>query len=375
MNTDLYFAYGSNLNHADMKSWCHRHNQPELELELVSSAELPDHKLVFDAYSTSRNGGVLDICQSIGRCVDGVLFRVNPDQLAILDRKEGAPNFYVRRELTVIDPNGNLLTAITYQVRPERTVRFEAPSRAYIEVVEAGYRHYGISTAKLATAANNRPSSAEDAFFFYGTLMRDECRFIKAVKPFGISCSLLASTPGSLLDLGNYPGMLPATHDDEWASNTGLIEGDFVRLQKVSAALQLLDDIEGFQGYDSLRNDQLTALFYRTRVNVDVGDGRIRRAWTYLLASKADHFPEIQSGDWRAHRGTKATFQQKLIEQHTDGDERTVAEKLCSFLPFSMADDRQETIEDLLPLRQSLEKGVISERRLAQVSGKWNAAI
>lgn len=373
MNTDLYFAYGSNLNQADLKSWCHRHNHPELNLELVSSAELPDHKLVFDVYSSSRNGGVLDIRQSIGRCVDGVLFRVNADQLAIIDRKEGAPNFYDRREVTVIDPDGKLLTAITYQVRPERTVRFEAPSRAYFDVVEAGYRQYGISTARLEAAANNRPSSAEDGFFLYGTFMRDECRF-KAIKPFEITCSLLASTPGSLLDLGSYPGMLPATHDNEWASHAGLVEGDFVRLQKVSAALQMLDDVEGFHGYDSLRNDQLTARFYRTRVNIDVGDGRIRRAWTYLLASKDEHFPEIQSGDWRKHRGTKLTFQQKLIEQHIDGNERAVAEKLSSFLPFSMADDRQETIENLLPLRKSLEKGVISERRLAQVSGKWNAA-
>jgi gamma-glutamylcyclotransferase (GGCT)/AIG2-like uncharacterized protein YtfP len=374
MNKELYFAYGSNLNRADLHKWCVDRDLLTLELNQVGIAELPDHKLAFSVHSQSRNGGVLDIRESIGRCVEGVLFEVTQEQLSILDRKEGAPNFYQRIKVTVIDSNGNLVQAITYRVNPDNAGSYVQPSEDYLEVVKAGYRSFGISDFGLEAAAANRPCAPEDGFFFYGTLMRGECRF-KAVRPFGVTCAILGSTPGRLFDLGNYPAMLPSDERDAFHERIGLVHGEFVRLKKVSSALKLFDAIEGFHGYQSLLSDNLHSLYYRTRVTVDVGEGRLRRAWTYHLATEADGHHEIVSGDWREHRGTKERFINKLISLHSCNNELATAAKLSTFLPFCMDTDRQKTIDYLLPLSHSLEHGIISERRLAQVSGKWTVAI
>ena len=374
MCTELYFAYGSNLNFADLQRWCIDHDVPPLELQKVGMAELPDHRLAFSVFSQSRNGGVLDIRESIGRCVEGVLFEVSAEQLAILDRKEGAPSVYQRQTVIVIDSNGKLVRAVTYRVVPDNAEPYVRPSEEYLEVVKAGYRSFGISTSGLKAAAANRPIFAEDGFFFYGTLMRDECRF-KAVRPFGVTCSILASTPGKLFDLGSYPAMLLAVEEDEVPGQSPFVQGDFVRLKKVPSALQLFDAIEGFHGFKSLLSNNLQSLYYRTRITVDVGDGRLRRAWTYRLATAADGYEEISSGDWREHRGTKERFINKLISLHSDNNELATAEKLSTFLPFCMGSDRQKTIDYLLPLYQSLERGIISERRLAQVSENWTAAV
>lgn len=374
MNTELYFAYGSNLNLADLRRWCLDHNSPVVELTEVGIAELPDHKLAFSVYSPSRNGGVLDIQESIGRCVVGMLFEVTPEQLSILDRKEGAPTFYQRMKVTVIDLKGNLVEAITYRVNRDNAERYIPPSEAYLEVVKAGYRSFGISNAGLKAAATNRPSVPEDGFFFYGTLMRDESRF-KAVRPFGVTCAILACARGRLFDLGNYPAMLPSVEDDELHEHFPAVHGEFIRLKNVSSALKLIDAIEGFHGYRSLLSDKLQSFYYRTRVTVDVGEGRLRRAWTYRLATEADGYEEILSGDWREQCGTKERFINKLIRLHAGNNEFAVAEKLSTFLPFCMEADRQKTIGYLLPLYQSLEDRIISERRLAQVSGQWTVAV
>ena len=52
---------------------------------------LPDYKLSFPVFSSSRNGGVLDISPKKGHAVPGKLFKV--DNLDLLNKKEGAPNF------------------------------------------------------------------------------------------------------------------------------------------------------------------------------------------------------------------------------------------------------------------------------------------
>ena len=80
----------------------------------------------------------------------------------------------------------------------------------------------------------------------------------------------------------------------------------------------------------------------------------------------------IPSGNWRVRCGTHERFIERLVAQHVGNDERAIAERIASKLPFSFM-DRQVAMDSLLPLKDAILNGRLSERRLAQVSGCWTA--
>jgi len=361
MSTQLYFAYGSNLNQEDFHAWCKRRNYPKGLLRFQSVAYLPDFDLASTYRSPTRNGGVLDLKDRPGQLVTGVLFEVQSEGWMALDEKEGAPLAYQRVDVSVMDDRGNSIIASTYRVAPNRKERFVQPTPEYVRIVEAGLNHWGLSTETLIAAASDRPTSCPDGFFFYGTLMRGEQRF-SALQPFGIECVLLASTFGRLLDLGAFPGLV----DTEETEST--VQGEFVRLREPEKAISILDAIEGFRGFG-----RTGSLYRRTRIGVDVGDGRIRDAWTYCLESGSDRATQIQSGDWRAHCGRQKSFLTKLAVAHSRGDQKTVAERIASTDPFRFGLPVTQAVQSLLPLDRSLASGLLSERKLAQASGLWAA--
>jgi len=361
MSTQLYFAYGSNLNQEDFHAWCKRRNYPEGLLRFQSVAYLPDFDLAFTYRSPTRNGGVLDLKDRPGQLVPGVLFEVQSEGWKALHEKEGMPHVYQRIDVTVIDDRGNPTIASTYRVNPNRREVFVQPSLEYVKVVRKGLERWGLATELLEAAASHDLASCPDGFFFYGTLMRGESRF-SVVKSFGIECVLLASTFGRLLDLGAFPGLV----DTEKTEST--VHGEFVRLREPEKAISMLDAIEGFRGFG-----RTGSLYRRTRIGVDVGDGRIRDAWTYCLESGSDRATQIQSGDWRAYCGRQKSFLTELAAAHSRGNEKTVAERIARTLPFAFAESASEAVDSLFPLEQALASGMLSERKLAQASGLWAA--
>ncbi len=52
-----YFAYGSNMNHKQMKQQCP-------ESKFLKRAYLDDYSLIYDGYSKSRDGAVANIIKS-----------------------------------------------------------------------------------------------------------------------------------------------------------------------------------------------------------------------------------------------------------------------------------------------------------------------
>ena len=76
----------------------------------------------FRRYSRNRNGGVLNIQNSIGHVTRAGLFSVNDTGLRML-RKRGVPNKYEEKEIVVIDNEGNEILARTYsEARPKRKI-------------------------------------------------------------------------------------------------------------------------------------------------------------------------------------------------------------------------------------------------------------
>ena len=82
--TDLYLAYGSNLNLRQMKFRCPT-------AKVVGSAVLEDYKMVFRG---ARRSGVATIEKCKGFKVPVLIWKITPLDEIRLDRYEGYPYFY-----------------------------------------------------------------------------------------------------------------------------------------------------------------------------------------------------------------------------------------------------------------------------------------
>lgn len=358
-----YFAYGSNLNFRDWRK--HRRDlaDPATILEPVGTAWLPDLELCFDYHSSLRGGGALDLRPRRGQRTAGVVFRVRGDGWQQLDRKEGAPACYERFATVALTSEGGMLPVTTYRVaESRRSPVFVPPTADYLAAVEHGLQQYHLDPRMLLAAARDEVVPLElDALFVYGTLLRGESRR-HHLDRHDILCTLLAQSPGVLLDFADYPGLVLAPGQEAH------VQGEFVRSRDVSALLGELDEVEEFVGYD--RPD---SLFERRIVPVHVGDGRVREAWTYIAAPAAGAGTPIAGGDWRAHHGRKAAFLDALALTHCAGaKEEQLARRIVGQHPFPPVNSLTAAAQELMPLREAFANGTISERQLAQASKKWN---
>ncbi|MBX3327204.1 MAG: gamma-glutamylcyclotransferase [Nitrospira sp.] len=360
MTHNLYFAYGSNLNTADWQRWCRKNEFPPNLLSPVGIGYLPDQELTFDYYSSSRHGGALNLKPRVGQLVAGVFFEVRNGGWEALDRKEGAPYCYEHFDTVALTSDGTELPVTTYRVRDDRREDFVVPTDEYITLVREGLKEHGLDDAMLDIVSRNEtPPLAAYAIFVYGTLMRGECRF-SVLAEHGLECILLAESPGRLLDLGSFPGMLVPNAADQW------VQGEFIRLRDIGSALKQLDAIEGFRGFG-----QPDSLYRRALIDVGVGDGRIRPAWTYLINDHHCGAPAIPSGDWRQHQGRRDAFVDRLVATYCAGDEKRLVRLVAKSKPFEPADSPPETTEGFLA--DAVREGIISERQLAQATQKWVA--
>jgi gamma-glutamylcyclotransferase (GGCT)/AIG2-like uncharacterized protein YtfP len=128
------------------------------------------------------------------------------------------------------------------------------------------------------------------AVFVYGTLMQGESRgrLILAAGPLRI---VPARTPGRLLDLGDYPGLIPARRSGQWVC------GEFAEFPAVESLLTQLDFVEEYSPGEEARS-----LYLRRSVPVVLEDGLEFWAWAYLYNRPYDPRCIIRSGDWRRRR-------------------------------------------------------------------------
>ena len=285
----LYFGYGSNLDWADWKSWCEKKNLRFEGLVELSPCWLPNYSLKFHYFSNERDGGAADVVETgRGHAVPGVLFRMDDVTLKVMDRKEGTKvEAYERRKVRVILPNGTFVDALTYCVtNKSREDRFIQPTNAYSNLILQGLKKRKLPIGELKNAIENfSPSYPLEKIFVYGTLMHGELRH-PTLMDSSIGEGQPASARGTILDLGDYPGMV--------AGDEGVIHGEVYQIDQVYPTLQTLDTIEGFYGYDSNHS-----LFTRTIVQIDTEYGP-EWAWTYVY-NKEDgmEYQTVRSGNWR----------------------------------------------------------------------------
>lgn len=135
MNKRLYVAYGSNLNLRQMKLRCPT-------AKVYGKGILKDYRLLFKG---SLGNAYLTVESKIGEEVPVVIWEIEPEDELSLDRYEGYPGFYYKKDLEVVLETGDVVTAMVYIMTGSRT-HLNLPSKYYLEVVKEGYESFGFDT-------------------------------------------------------------------------------------------------------------------------------------------------------------------------------------------------------------------------------------
>jgi len=128
-----YFAYGANLNKKLMQERCP-------DSKPVSTAILPNYKLVFAGWSRQWRGGAASIKSFRGDRVRGAIYEISERCLRQLDKYEGYPHNYNRLKVTVFDEDDEPVEAMTYIKAGQ--LEETQPSKEYLAVIQQGLRDW-----------------------------------------------------------------------------------------------------------------------------------------------------------------------------------------------------------------------------------------
>ena len=145
----LYFAYGSNLDWAQMKTRCP-------SARFVCVARLAGHRLAFTRLSERRRCGTADVVEAAGGEVWGVVYELEERDFVPLDEFEGcvpgrANNAYDRIEVQVLPEGDGMrpLTTWVYVVCSKSEIE-HIPNAEYKRHLTEGARHWNLPPAYIA---------------------------------------------------------------------------------------------------------------------------------------------------------------------------------------------------------------------------------
>lgn len=148
MKKRYYIAYGSNLNIPQMRMRCPG-------ATIVGTSVIENYQLLFKG---SRTGSYLTIEPQKGASVPVAVWEVSAENEAALDRYEGFPTFYYKKEMVL--PIQSIQTGkihkrrvFVYIMHEDRS--FGLPRKAYMETCRQGYRSFGFNEAVLKQAYTN----------------------------------------------------------------------------------------------------------------------------------------------------------------------------------------------------------------------------
>lgn len=145
MKKRYYIAYGSNLNIRQMRMRCPM-------ARVIGTATIPDYELLFKG---SQTGAYLTIEPKIGASVPVAVWSMAEEDEAALDRYEGFPTFYYKKEMQlpikgIKSGKTRIRDCFVYIMHEERSIGI--PSLAYVSVCLEGYITFGFDEHFLAEA-------------------------------------------------------------------------------------------------------------------------------------------------------------------------------------------------------------------------------
>ncbi len=121
----FYFAYGSNLNHHQMK------NIRCVGSKYLKSFFLKDFKMIFSHPNKLNKFGYANIVRKIGSKVAGAIWEITKDHEKILDNYEQFPNIYQKEHFYLEEKK------IMFYIMQKYFVK--NPPNSYIDTINKGY--------------------------------------------------------------------------------------------------------------------------------------------------------------------------------------------------------------------------------------------
>ena len=145
MKKRYYIAYGSNLNVRQMMMRCP-------DARIIGTSVIPDYRLMFKG---SKTGSYLTIEEEPGCRVPVGVWEVSAMDERALDRYEGYPTFYYKKELQlpikgIRTGKIRLRTVFVYIMHEDRSLG--KPSGYYVRTCLDGYRDFGFDIEYLLQA-------------------------------------------------------------------------------------------------------------------------------------------------------------------------------------------------------------------------------
>jgi hypothetical protein len=145
MNKRYYVAYGSNLNVRQMMVRCPK-------ARIIGTATIPDYRLMFKG---SKTGSYLTIEEAPGFSVPVGVWEVSEADELALDRYEGYPSFYYKKEMTlpitgIRSGKVRVRNIFVYIMHEDR--QLGVPSNAYMHTCISGYHDFGFELDALFDA-------------------------------------------------------------------------------------------------------------------------------------------------------------------------------------------------------------------------------
>lgn len=150
MKEKYYIAYGSNLNVRQMMERC-----PLAKIKGVS--EIPDYELLFKG---SKTGSYLTIEPRKNSKVPVAIWTITEEDEKALDRYEGFPTFYYKKEMklpvTFLSGETRNIDAFAYIMHENRKIGM--PAFYYVETCLEGYQIFGFDQKYLVKALKKSKS-------------------------------------------------------------------------------------------------------------------------------------------------------------------------------------------------------------------------
>ena len=136
-----YFAYGSNMNWEDLDKWCEENGYSPIDPgSNVEPGYVKGYRLIFNHWSRSRGGGVLNIIRSVGDEVCGVIFTLSDEDFQKIKEKEGPA--YKSYPVNVVSADGKVFGVKSFKAKDSRELY--PPTDEYLEIVLAGVEYFDL---------------------------------------------------------------------------------------------------------------------------------------------------------------------------------------------------------------------------------------
>lgn len=144
-DTDLIFAYGSNLHSGRMRS-----RVPSAEpitIGYVVGRRIAFHKRSDDGSAKADASCTAEFSDRVW----GVIYSINASETPVLDRHEFLGIGYDRKQICAMTPRGKPVTAWIYVARPDAIDRSMKPYTWYLEFIVAGAHQHRLPLCYIAT--------------------------------------------------------------------------------------------------------------------------------------------------------------------------------------------------------------------------------